>query len=121
MLAAEAAYPDFAAYTAEPLAPFDYSCVGGMMASRNSDRLSRAASAVLRVNREHEVAADRESAFDGGEFSGPQLSRMALAACREAVAAFGFTPQSYNDALTARGCGRVAYFMNLFVDVPELD
>jgi hypothetical protein len=33
MDAAEKAYPHLAAYTAVPLAPFDYSTVGGMMAA----------------------------------------------------------------------------------------
>ena len=33
MDAAERDYPWLAAYQAEPLAPFDYSCVGGMMAA----------------------------------------------------------------------------------------
>lgn len=32
MAKAEADYPHLAAYMAEPLAPFDYSTVGGMMA-----------------------------------------------------------------------------------------
>jgi hypothetical protein len=33
MNAAEVRYPKFAAYTAEPLRPFDFSTVGGMMAA----------------------------------------------------------------------------------------
>jgi hypothetical protein len=116
MLAAEAHYPQFAACTAEPLAPFDYSCVGGMMASRNGDRLSRAASAVRAIRQDHAVGAEMDAGFDAGEFSGPAHVRAEAREIADALAKLGFTPKHYNDELQARGCGRFAYMNDLLVD-----
>lgn len=79
-----------------------------------NDKLSRAASAVARINREHSEAAEFDAGFDGGEFSGPAHYRAAEQEIRDALQSFGFTPKQYNDELTRRGCGRFAHFNNLF-------
>lgn len=77
------------------------------------NRLSQAASAVLRIRDGHARAAEYDAGFDAGEWSGPAHARMAAAQVVAALAALGYTPAQYDAELAARTSPRWAHYSGL--------
>ena len=76
----------------------------------NGANLSRCASAIYSILAEAAEAHTREAAFDGGEFSGPAIERVATAKVQRALGAHGYTAGSFLADLRARTSDRYVYF-----------
>lgn len=67
-----------------------------------NDRLSRAASAVHRIEADHAYGAELDAGFDAGEWSGPAHWEAEEREVDAALAALGFTRATYNAAIAQR-------------------
>jgi hypothetical protein len=81
-----------------------------------NDNLSRAASAVARLHREEDEACQDIDAFFAPSECYTLVTRAVERRINEALALFGFTRHSYNEALDQRVSGRFIYERNLAVE-----
>jgi hypothetical protein len=78
------------------------------------DQLSRTASAIFSSNQGWAEAADRDAAFDGGEWSGPACDEARIADCEKAEAAFNAKGgAAYVDVLASRISGKAIYYLGI--------
>jgi hypothetical protein len=82
--------------------------------STADDTLSRAASAVSAIRREHAEGAEADHGFDAGEFSGPAHASMEEREIIAALASFGLDPDSFNRLLNRRVDARFSYTRGLY-------
>lgn len=85
-----------------------------------TNRLSLAASAMLRLQQKEQEVADDLAAFHAPSECAAIAFRSIGSEEREQLASFGFTPASFNEALKARTSERFSYFSGLLADEWEL-
>lgn len=82
-------------------------------ATRPRSSLTAIVNALVAIDRSYDDLADREAGWDGGEWSGPAVSRAHEQAVRDALAAHGWTAVDYEDEVLRRTTPHFAYFSGL--------